>query len=84
MLRNLNQGIKQYADSATGSFVFTGPHDQWLIDRTRQWCGLHTRSEWSYQINMSKGLITFQFVDQRDADAFRRVTSRTPTLITCQ
>lgn len=84
MLRNLNQGIQNFADSATGYFEFIGPRDQWLIDRTRQWCGLYTRGEWAYRISMTHGTITFLFEDQFDADTFRRVTSRVETLITCR
>jgi hypothetical protein len=84
MSQNLNFNLSNPADSAHGTFSYTGPRDQWLIDRTRQWCGLHAKHEWSFRIDMARGIISFQFEDQGDADAFRRVTARSPTLITCR
>jgi len=83
-MNNLNFFMANVADTATGTFEYNGPRDEWLIDRTRQWCGLFTKGEWRYRIDMAAGIISFDFADQDDADIFRKITRRSPTLITCR
>lgn len=78
-----NFNMKSVVDTATGSFTFTGPRDQWLLDRTREWCILYIQNNWRYKINMVAGTIAFDFAVQADADLFRKITRRAPTLITC-
>lgn len=83
-MNNLNFNLRKVADRAKGNFQFNGPRDEWMIDRTRQWCALFTKREWRYRIDMMAGVITFEFADQDDADTFRKVSRRSPTLITCE
>jgi hypothetical protein len=83
-MRNLNFNMANVADSATGTFQIRNARDQSLIDRTRQWCALHTTGEWRYRIDKRAGTISFDFAVQKDADIFRKITRRSPTLLTCQ
>lgn len=78
-----NFNMNSVSDTATGTFTFKGPRDQWLIDRTREWCMRHIQNNWRYRINMAAGTITFDFAVKTDADLFRKITKRAPTLIAC-
>ncbi len=78
-----NFSMNSVADTATGSFTFTGPRDQILLDRTRAWCVHFIDNNWQYRICMEAGTIAFDFAVQADADLFRKITKRAPTLITC-
>lgn len=84
MFKNFNPHVGNVVTPVHGNFSYDGPRDQWLLDRTRQWCGLYTKNDWFYRIDMASGIITFFFSDTRDADVFRRITRRSPTLITCR
>jgi hypothetical protein len=84
IMRNLNFSLLNIADAAHGALDFAGPHDEWRIDRTRQWCSLYTTGEWRYRIDMAGGVIRFDFALQKDADAFRQATNMSPTLIACR
>lgn len=66
-----------------GRFILDSSRAQWLIDRTRQWCFHYARHDWLFRINSQEGTITFEFADPEDGEAFRRATSRSPTLLTC-
>lgn len=76
--------MNSVADTATGTFTFTGPRDQRLLDLTRKWCVCYIQNDWRYRINMEVGSIAFDFAVQADADLFRKITRRSPTLITCE
>ena len=78
-----NFSMNSVADTATGRFTFSGRRDQWLIDQTREWCMHYIQNDWCYRINMAAGTIAFDFAVQTDADLFRKITKRAPTLITC-
>ncbi|MGF3027380.1 hypothetical protein ACQVP2_31800 [Methylobacterium aquaticum] len=75
--------MNSIADTATGRFTSTDRRDQWLIDRTREWCMHYIQSDWCYRINMAAGTIAFDFAVQADADLFRKITNRAPNLIAC-
>lgn len=83
MVRNLDFNFANVADTASGHFLFAGPRDQWLIDRTRQWCAIYTVGRWRFRIDMAAQVITFYFELQQDADRFRQETARSRDLITC-
>ena len=78
-----NFSMNSVADTAIGSFTFTGPSDQILLDRTREWCVHFIDNDWRYRVYMETGTIAFDFAVQGDADLFRKITKRAPTLITC-
>lgn len=78
-----NFRLTSHAATATGRFSLSSPRDQWLVDRTREWCGHYVSGDWQYRIDAQSGVITFSFSSKDDAQAFREATSASEDLITC-
>jgi hypothetical protein len=72
------------ADTATGQFQPDDRRDHWRLDRIEQWCRLYCKNKFRRSLRMAQGVVIYEFESPDDAAAFRRVTQRVPTLITCR
>lgn len=80
-----NFSLNKISNTLIGRYDLNTPRDEWLILRTREWPMHNCQGEWRYRGNVDQpGVIWFDFELQDDADNFRKVTRRSPKLITCR